>query len=261
VAAPTVNSNNRALQVLLLEDIAESYTLFCSYVDLGSLACVCLALRNLMAKDRMWRFTCLSFANSFHLYLPNLYALGWRRLFWEQLWPAQHKWSCVDRLGVVGANDADPETTKKNERPQGHTFNIRVAVRLRPYEDEGLGVKVKKGFVLPLHQRAQLVRRGVLSAAQLFDHAEGSGDDESLVRSLAATGEKRKNGGEEGGRKRGRERRAGRGKKWKVRGGGGGRRGVEEHVDACDAAGVTAARNTQLRLKLKLQGAVHCFLA
>ena len=44
-------------------------------------------------------------------------------------------------------------------------------------------------------------------------------------------------------------------------GGDGGGGGVEEHVDACDAAGVTAARNTQLRLKLKLQGAVHCFLA
>ena len=67
-------------------------------------------------------------------------AMAWKRLFFNQLWPARFKW------------DHDAGRTKRD-------FKIEVCVRFRP-EDEGDEVAVAKSndVVLPLHQYLKLQR-------------------------------------------------------------------------------------------------------
>ena len=44
------------------------------------------------------------------------YHRGWRRFFWDHMWPAKHKWSW-------GTDEQD--------------FKITVAARMKPLEDKG----------------------------------------------------------------------------------------------------------------------------
>ena len=44
------------------------------------------------------------------------YHRGWRRFFWDHMWPAKHKWS-------GGTDEQD--------------FKITVAARMKPLEDKG----------------------------------------------------------------------------------------------------------------------------
>ena len=44
------------------------------------------------------------------------YHRGWRRFFWDHMWPAKHKW-------IGGTDEQD--------------FKITVAARMKPLEDKG----------------------------------------------------------------------------------------------------------------------------
>merc|ERR1719498_55341 len=83
-----------------------------------------------MSQDDIWRVICLTFARDKDLYVPmppvNIhknqkqvatYHRGWRRFFWDHLWPAKRKWT---------SNNGD-EIIEQD-------FKITVAARMKPFK-------------------------------------------------------------------------------------------------------------------------------
>eukprot|EP00931_Biecheleriopsis_adriatica_P065585 TRINITY_DN4008_c0_g2_i1.p1 TRINITY_DN4008_c0_g2~~TRINITY_DN4008_c0_g2_i1.p1 ORF type:complete len:1290 (+),score=333.30 TRINITY_DN4008_c0_g2_i1:28-3897(+) len=102
--------------------------------------------------DTAWRVACQALAAERALWCPaprQACQKGyWKRLFFEQLWPARGKWSgskTVERqrrLGELGGGDEEP----------GRDFAIQVAVRFKP------GSTSQGRLLVPLHQKLMLQR-------------------------------------------------------------------------------------------------------
>ena len=73
--------------------------------------------RELMSAEESWQGACHALAWQAQLYVPHVYALGWKRIFWDQLWPARRKW--VSQEG------------------DGTDFEVRVGVRFKPAAEGG----------------------------------------------------------------------------------------------------------------------------
>ena len=133
----------------------------------GRLATLRKDLYDFFRSDEAWHVMCFALASQSQLYAPNSYALGWKRLFWDQLWPARKKWFASD---VIRSD-----------------FGIRVGVRFRPpTKDASTSRASDPKLFLPLHQRLRLCRAGKLDWQQLL---EVEGGNAGLVEALSAQGE------------------------------------------------------------------------
>lgn len=131
---------------------------------LGTLAMLRRDICKILNNDGTWKAGCLALALQAQLYVPTSYALGWKRLFWDQLWPARQKWTSSGGL----ASD----------------FQVRVGVRFRPSSTDAASTGYGELF-LPLHQRLRLWRAGKLSREDLLD----AGSQAGLVDALSSQGE------------------------------------------------------------------------
>jgi hypothetical protein len=106
-----------------------------------------------LSAESFWYQAAHNLAHSHQLYLPypqQEKILGsWKRIFFEQLFPARHKWSALP--SVVG-EDAEQENAPAPP-PPSTDFKIQVASRFRP------GERKKSAILLPLHQRLRLLRK------------------------------------------------------------------------------------------------------
>jgi hypothetical protein len=89
-------------------------------------------------KDVIWWSLCRALARDRGLFVPDVYAPGWRQMFFEHLYPARTKWDEMQTDRLSGSGD----------------FKIQVAVRLKA------GRQSKRQFLLPLHQRLRLLKKG-----------------------------------------------------------------------------------------------------
>ncbi|KAK3275974.1 hypothetical protein CYMTET_15929 [Cymbomonas tetramitiformis] len=113
-----------------------------SWKDIGLLRCVCTSWRDTLETEEAWAQICRNIARGESLYIPVRYALGWKRLFFEQLWPARFKW--------VSNSSNDDDISER-----GESFKIQVAARFKP------GNQSKdRQLCLPLHQRLKLLKKG-----------------------------------------------------------------------------------------------------
>lgn len=131
---------------------------------------VCRAWRRQLASPFWFSVMNKAIARECALYLPLQATSGPERLFWDQLHPARGKWLREGEDGADGASAAAAQS-----------FSIRVAVRFRPSRTAG---KVRS-FVLPLHQRLRLRRRG----EQLHFEEEARGLDSDRLQGMVEAGE------------------------------------------------------------------------
>ncbi|GMH69850.1 hypothetical protein TL16_g05258 [Triparma laevis f. inornata] len=100
-------------------------------------------------RESVWRMACLTFAVEKELYLPypqlEKIVGSWKRIFFEQLFPARMKWGVEEVL--LDENGLVKEGGVKSD------FKIQVACRFRP------GERKKSSILLPLHQRLRLLRK------------------------------------------------------------------------------------------------------
>ncbi|CAM9809093.1 unnamed protein product, partial [Heterosigma akashiwo] len=91
------------------------------------------------AHEGAWQAMCISLWQSDGVHLPDSAPPGgWKEYFWDHAYPARQKWTAAVPSGGGGGRD----------------FKIQVAVRFKP------GPKAAgRGFLLPLHQRLQLLDR------------------------------------------------------------------------------------------------------
>ena len=160
-AAPsTLPAPSEAMTLLdVLRDAGSvaSLGVFVGFRDVGTLHAVSATARAVLESDdaapAVWHAACAGLGRERGLFVPaepapapgastanasTAAAMAWKRLFFNQLWPARFKW--------------DGGRTKRD-------FKIEVCVRFRP-EDEGDEVAVAKSndVVLPLHQYLKLRR-------------------------------------------------------------------------------------------------------
>ena len=159
-AAPsTVSGPMTLLDVLRDAGSVASLGAYVGFRDVGTLHAVSATARAVLESDdaapAVWHAACAGLGRERGLFVPaepapapgastanasTAAAMAWKRLFFNQLWPARFKW------------DGDAGRTKRD-------FKIEVCVRFRP-EDEGDEVAVAKSndVVLPLHQYLRLQR-------------------------------------------------------------------------------------------------------
>ena len=162
-AAPsTLPAPSEAMSLLdVLRDAGSVASLgaYVGFRDVGTLHALSATTRAVLESDdaapAVWHAACAGLGRERGLFVPaepapapgastanasTAAAMAWKRLFFNQLWPARFKW------------DHDAGRTKRD-------FKIEVCVRFRP-EDEGDEVAVAKSndVVLPLHQYLKLQR-------------------------------------------------------------------------------------------------------
>ena len=149
---------------------------FVGFRDVGTLHALSGTCRTVLESEdsapAVWHAACAGLGRECGLFVPAepapapggtaasasaAAAMAWKRLFFNQLWPARFKWA------------DDPDHKKRD-------FKIEVCVRFRP-EDEGGAVSVAEStdVVLPLHQYLRLQR----------DRRRGAPTEDPLVGSAA----------------------------------------------------------------------------
>jgi hypothetical protein len=110
---------------------------FCDAQDIAALYSTCHTFE---WSDEVWWCMCCSAASRYSLYCPGearsllTLGVGWRRVFFDHIWPARFKWR-----GSSGARVR---------------FDISVAVRFR------VGDRSNSKLMLPLHQRLKVHKAG-----------------------------------------------------------------------------------------------------
>ena len=108
--------------------------------------------------DRYWAIVARSLSRTYMLYVPRSYRMGWKRLFWEQLYPSRHKW-----------------------QPQSQTstdYKIRVSARFRPRTK---AASSGGSLLIPLHQRLQLMKDGRIDEEEVWRADSDVSDLRALV--------------------------------------------------------------------------------
>lgn len=164
------SANELFARILLCQDLLEHICCFCSFKSVFTLIQLGRAFVDLLGgtkNENGWRMMCVMLAEQERLYLPPSYFDGWKQLFMEQLWPARHKWNVDKRVQ--------------------QNFSIRVCARFRPEIRPGAkhAYNHDARFVLPLHQRINLIKKGKLDRKQLFEQSQ----DHSLLQALAGSDE------------------------------------------------------------------------
>lgn len=178
-AWPSTGSPERALAVLLHPETLHAAG--CEAVGrLGMLSKVfkssALDGSDPMFGDSAWRCACQTLAKQCALWCPEPFRSTsgpaekgyWRKLFFEQLWPARNKWlpksdepaARQRRLGELG---------RREEEEEGRDFKIQVSVRFKPCEGPRGGEDSR--LKVPLHQKLMLLRKGGGDAnAKICEH-------------------------------------------------------------------------------------------
>ena len=89
--------------------------------QVGVLASLGTIWRKFARTDRFWAIVARNLARKYNLYVPLTYRMGWKRLFWDQLFPSRYKW--------------EPASSLKSK---SQDYKIRVAARFRPVAERRL---------------------------------------------------------------------------------------------------------------------------
>eukprot|EP00930_Biecheleria_cincta_P060090 TRINITY_DN4577_c0_g1_i1.p1 TRINITY_DN4577_c0_g1~~TRINITY_DN4577_c0_g1_i1.p1 ORF type:complete len:1292 (-),score=258.80 TRINITY_DN4577_c0_g1_i1:678-4553(-) len=150
-------------QELALSVLAHPETLACAgAVAIGRIGLLSKAFKDLLLDasdgafgETAWRIACQALARERMLWCPAPGLEGqkrqdyWKKLFFDQLWPARGKWSGARnterqrKIGELG-NGGDEEP--------GQNFAIQVAVRFKP------GTTSQGRLLVPLHQKLMIER-------------------------------------------------------------------------------------------------------
>lgn len=127
----------------------------------------------------LWRAACEGLRREAGLYVPpgahtshGVGAAAWKKMFFDQLWPARRKWAAAKLEDEALARSLSGDLSV-DESDKDHTgFKIAVAVRFRP------GPQADDKFSLPLHQFLKLkreeMRRARSGGGDASAAAEGS---------------------------------------------------------------------------------------
>jgi len=140
--------------------------LHCGWEFMFKCRFVCAKWNKMLTSEFWWKQLCQVFASDKGLALgipPNLdSSRSWKRLFVTELWPARHKFN---RSG--------------NVKLEHSGFNVCVTARFSP----GDGCERRSDFVLPLHQRLRIRKKGEMLS---FEAAE-RGLDENVIKELVGS--------------------------------------------------------------------------